>query len=321
MSIATESSITVRAKEGELQTIEAVVTECALLSADNADNFVRTLKLASGVKMLNRLVSDAILDDIMELQGLTLGFLTDKDREGGYKRDVVKKCVIEAMINGATVLNNEFNIISQRVYYAKNFFVRKLREFPGLTDLKLQPGVPVNMNGGALVPYVATWKLNGKPDEIRRLLTKLEDGVELDQRIPVKVNVGMGADAILGKAERKIRAAIYNRLTGSVHGIADGEIDDGVAILQGPSNAAAIENKLNDGAEGSAETIENNAPAERSEAFIKFLSQLQDCATQKECRELWKLRFGIDAEDENWTDQDRTDAESARNRRIAELGR
>ncbi len=166
----------------------------------------------------------------MALQGTGLGFLTDKDvakngEKPGYPITDVKLVAIEAALMGAHWVGNEFNIISCRPYLTKNFFTRKLREFDGFTDLKLFPGVPVLAGEkGALVPYVATWKLNGVEDRIERLVTKLADNREIDERICVKVNSGMGADAILGKAERKIKAAIYGRLTGSE--VADGDVDD-----------------------------------------------------------------------------------------------
>lgn len=41
--------------------------------------------------------------------------------------------------------------------------------------------------------------------------------------IPVRVNAGMGADAILGKATRKASAWLYNELTHA--GIADGDAE------------------------------------------------------------------------------------------------
>ncbi len=51
-----------------------------------------------------------------------------------------------------------------------------------------------------------------------------------DMRIPVKVNGGMGADAILGKAERKMLFRIYQRVNGSSFGAVDGEVGDVEAI-------------------------------------------------------------------------------------------
>lgn len=65
------------------------------------------------------------------------------------------------------------------------------------------------------MPMKATWLLHGKPDS-------------LEVCIPVRVNSGMGADAILGKATRKILGRIHARITGSNQMIdddGDNEID------------------------------------------------------------------------------------------------
>jgi hypothetical protein len=46
--------------------------------------------------------------------------------------------------------------------------------------------------------------------------------------IPIRVNKGQSADAILGKAKRKMLAAIYSRITGTE--ITDGEVEDAKTI-------------------------------------------------------------------------------------------
>jgi hypothetical protein len=61
---------------------------------------------------------------------------------------------------------------------------------------------------GAVVKCSASWKMNGTPDTTAR-------------DIPIRVNAMMGADAIMGKAERKILAAAHAQITGTVLGDAD----------------------------------------------------------------------------------------------------
>lgn len=219
------TALTVRATPEALARVETIVTEMSAAGgAGDSGHFGRAFRMAAAIRALGQAITTEMMQDIMALQGTGLGFLTDKGT-AGYPVDDVKIVAIEAALMGAHWVGNEFNIISCRPYLTKNFFTRKLREFPGLTDLKLYPGVPVLMGEkGALVPYIATWKLNGEEMKIERILTKLDDKTELDQRICIKVNSGMGADAILGKAERKIKAAIYARLTGS--DLTDGEVDD-----------------------------------------------------------------------------------------------
>ena len=262
------NALTITAKPEDLARVETIVLEMSAAGGmGDGGHFGRAFRMAAAINALHRAITPEMLKDIMHLQGTGLGFLTDKDSGTGYDEKTVKLVAIEAALMGAHWVGNEFNIISARPYLTKNFFTRKLREFPGLTDLKLSPGVPVLMGDkGALVPYVATWKLNGVEMRIERLVTKLDDKRELDERICVKVNSGMGADAILGKAERKIKAAIYARLTGS--DLTDGEVDDSAGAAK-PVNSlndltARLEQKQNGNGNGLArgEIPNDDAPSQ-----------------------------------------------------------
>lgn len=196
------------------------------------------VKLAEGMKALRAALPNSFVETtILPLQGSQLGFLTDRDGKGGYETSVVKDVVVEAMMRGFNVVGNEFNIISGKFYGAKAGFERLVSTYPGLTDLDMQPGLPqVNKEmSGAAVPFVATWRLDGKKMEIRCENTK--DGT--DNRIPVKINAGMGPDAILGKAYRKMYFRIYKRLTGSAFGLVDGDATDGPIDTVGEAAPAA----------------------------------------------------------------------------------
>lgn len=216
----------------KLEAIERVVAECQLTELDAQGRFGRAFTLARGMKQLRQLITDEMLTEVMELQGSALGFRTDKDGSGGYPAAVVKECLIEATLRGVFPVGNEFNVISGRAYITKEGMGRLVREFPGFANLKLMPGVPRNVGGGAIVPYRATWTLGGVPDAIER-------------EIPIRVNSGMGADAILGKAERKILAAIFRQLTGSEHSIPEGEVGDEPIDVQA-SPAGEAPKSLND---------------------------------------------------------------------------
>jgi hypothetical protein len=173
--------------------------------------FRKAFGMAGAITMLRQQITEQHMGLLMPLQNSAMGFLTDN--KGGYPVEVVKECVIEAVLRGFAVTGNEFNIISGRFYATKNGLARKVREFPGLTDLRLNLGVPEVGREGQVVDARATWRLNGKADELARL-------------IPVKVNAGMGPDAILGKATRKLLASVYGVLTGSEHTVPEGEVGD-----------------------------------------------------------------------------------------------
>jgi hypothetical protein len=213
--------------------LDALSEECCAIAGEEvAGRFSKALAVAHAIQRLRMALTAPVMKDVMALQGSKLGFRTDRDREKepGYPENVVKECLIESILWGAYPVNNEWNIIAGNTYLALNFFRRVLDAFPGLANPKLFPGVPVLMNGGALVQYAMEFELNGKPTRIERGKYKAADGTEVDERIPVRVNAGMGVDAILGKAERKMRAFVYQRLRGSSLAIPDGEVEHGETL-------------------------------------------------------------------------------------------
>jgi hypothetical protein len=220
------------------QAIEAAINECGISSVAKLPAFMQAVRMAQGIRSLREALSDQFVQvALMPLQGTTLGFLTDKDKDGGYGLAVVRDCCIEAMLRGFNVVGNEFNIIAGRFYGAKAGLERKVAEFPGLKNLQLQPGVPaINADKGAVVPYSATWTFLGEPMSIHCQQTK--DG--LDLRIPVKVNAGMGADAVIGKATRKMLHRIYTRLSGSTLGLSDGEVGEEAILTTGEAAPSPV---------------------------------------------------------------------------------
>jgi hypothetical protein len=221
----------------KVEEIERIIAEHGLSSISQLGQISMMLAMAQGLQKLDAALTPEIMQPIMALQGSRLGFLTDKDKEGGYGQAVVKRCVIEAFLRGVRPLQNEMNIIAGQFYGTREAFVRLLKELDGLTELRLNLGVPKGSNGGAVVTCSATWKFKGKADA-------------MDAEIPVKVNSGMGADAILGKAERKFRCRIYNRLTGS-------EFPEGDAV-----EIAAEEKVVGSGVTGSASQVRKPQPKE-----------------------------------------------------------
>lgn len=190
--------------------LDGIATKYSRELAACTGRFERALVLSDGIKALKGAI-ESVVGEILHLQNSPLGFLTDK-RDTGYAPNVVAECMVEATLRGVYPVGNEFNIIAGRCYITQNGYKRLVRELPGLTDLKLLPGVPKASVGGAVVPFRATWKLNGKADA-------------LDREIPIKMNSGMGVDALIGKATRKMLASIYGQITGSEH--SDGDADEG----------------------------------------------------------------------------------------------
>jgi len=259
--------------------IERVLDTCNTIQLKELPTLRQAVVLATGVTQLRRVMNDDLVREVfMPLQGTPLGFQTDRDnaKDGKpreYSIQTVRECMIEAMVAGFRPVGNEINIIAGRTYGAKAGYQRKVSEFPGLTDLRMTPGVPYMIGEkGALVAYRASWKLNGAPMELVRDLLPGADGIKRDTRIAVRVNSMMGPDAIIGKATRKMLKAIYDMVSGSTFTLEDGDVDSidtsGVVVDVAPSPAPPENDgqrmKMG-GNEKPASAPQNTAPEPRQE--------------------------------------------------------
>lgn len=229
--------------------IDQALTKCNAAALAELPALKKAVTLAAGVSQLRKVLTDNLVEKVfVPLMGTPLGFCTDRDDKSKpeYPLAVIRDCMIEGMIRGLQPVNNEINIISGRCYATKNGLRRLVSTWPGLTDLAVTPGVPV-MAGekGAVIAMRATWRLHGQPMELVRSCRKNADGEVEDNRIAVRVNAGMGADAIIGKAERKLFKAIYDLISGSTLTLIDGEaesidtIGEAVAASSEPTPAPA----------------------------------------------------------------------------------
>jgi hypothetical protein len=179
------------------------------------------LIMARAMRKLRSLLTDKVMADVMELQGTPLGFRTDRDQNGGYKSEELRDVMVQALLRGLRPVHNEINVIAGNLYVTKEGFERLLREFPGLSKLAIEVGVPNMVGEGALVPCRASWVFNGEQD-----MLVCEKGNDADYRIPIRVNKSMGSDAIQGKAKSKLYRRIYERLTGTALGVEQSADDD-----------------------------------------------------------------------------------------------
>lgn len=213
-----------QAIEKAVTDIQKVLETCNVTALAAMPVLSQAVTLATGVNQLRHALTEDIVKAVfVPLQGSPLGFVTDKDRDGGYPAAVIRDCVIEALVQGLRPIGNEFNVIAGRMYAAKNGLMRLVQEFPGVTDLQIIPGVPAMTDKGALVPMRLTLRRDGKPLELVRELRKAADGTLDDTRIPIRLNAGMGVDAVIGKATRKILKAALDMLRGNTMVMADGD--------------------------------------------------------------------------------------------------
>lgn len=206
-----------------------------LIAQKEASQFKKMALIAGSIQELRALLTPQVMKPIMALQNTSIGFLTDRPN-GGYDVDTVRDCLIEATLTGVFPVGNEFNIISARCYTTKEGFGHKLRDIFGLQYI-ITPGIPRNVSeAGAVVKMRIEWTYNGQKSD-----RELE--------FAIRVNKGMGADAIIGKATRKARAWLFTAVTGQEVGegdvgdsLADGAID--IEIKKSPFEMKPEENPL-----------------------------------------------------------------------------
>lgn len=226
--------------------LETVTKECRTELANVESQFGPAFAIAKLTKRLDELISPEMMNEVMGLCGHPLGFRTDLDNKPKpYPVEVVRPAFIEATIRGFRAVNNEFSIIAGRFYGCKAGFQRLVLTFSGLTNFEEAMAVPERQPGRALVAYVASWCLEGEEMNYERSKKRLPSGSEFDNRIVVRVNEGMGDDAILGKATRKAFAGIYDLLTGHTVPTPEGDVTDAIDV---PSRKPARRSTLLDDA-------------------------------------------------------------------------
>ena len=197
------------------------------LTVATGGQFSRALATAQAVNTLRDLLDESVMKNVMQLQNNALGFLTDR-KDAPYSVNVVRDCLIEAVLQGVSPVGNEFNIISGRAYITKAGMRRKLANVPGLS-YTITPGLPKTADKGAAIVMTIDWTINGKTEH-------------KELPLAVRVNAGMGTDAIIGKATRKAAAWLYDAVTGI--SVNEGDISDDDAI---PTTAKPIESPIESG--------------------------------------------------------------------------
>lgn len=183
-----------------------------VLGAETVMGFDKAFMVADAIGKLKELLTPEYMKPIMELQGNKLGFRTDRDKDGGYSEKVVKNCLVEAVLTGVQPFGNQFNIISESMYLTKEGLGYLLNNIPGL-EWNIIPELPRidEVKKSSAVIMKIKWTYNGKTEE---------NSIDF----PVKLNSFMGTDAVIGKATRKARKWLYERIKGIEVG--DGDVTD-----------------------------------------------------------------------------------------------
>ncbi len=258
------------------------IAKDAMQYFDQAGSMESELAVARAVGDLRAALTAEVMKPIMDLMNTTLGFDTDRNPTRPtygkpapipYSLDVVREFVIEAKLRGFHLVGQECNIISGRFYACKSGVVRKARNWEGVSDLNDSYEVPRRVTDGAIVKCSATWKRAGKTERI-------------DREFPIRVNEHMGVDAILGKAQRKLFAAIIGKLSG--RSLPEGDAEDAEQIANAPAPAqttrkATPESQTIRQSDSSADTDWREVKIPDGPQRGKLLGELEDAQMRWYC--------------------------------------
>lgn len=206
--------------------IDAVIETSLPMTMKTAKNFCESLAIARGIADLKdiMLASPEIKVVVEKMANNRLGFLTDRTPATIYKNQKSNKGpqkpysyeqlvdpIVEGLLKGYRISGNEINIIAGQFYAAKNGNYRRVTEYPGVTGF-VYNNAPVELSAGGNVAKIkcwASWKFGSKEMTI---------GIDKDDEciFQVRVNFGMGEDAVVGKAHAKLFKRCLERITGQI---------------------------------------------------------------------------------------------------------
>jgi len=197
---------------------ELVVQGAAAYIASTSGSMAQTIALAVATAEIQKALTADIMTPIMSLQGTSIGFKTDKT----YSEKDVKLAMVESLIKGVPMAGNCTNIIAGRQYTTKegfSFLINGLIKSGAVSDFDYELQVPEKVGARTTVKGKATWMQGDKKQSV-------------ESTFPIRTNGGSTDDNTLGKAERKLKARCYERMTGL--NLADGDTD-GIVKVSGSS--------------------------------------------------------------------------------------
>ena len=175
-------------------------------------NFTRAIAYGMAVANLREALDERVMKALLKLKNSKLGFRTDEAMNQPYPMQLVRDCIIDAATLGLQCVGNQFNIIGGNMYVTKEgftFLLRQLSQQGALRDMKF-------IYHPAEISESSTMGTSRSGEQYQKI-----EREELE--FVIRVNKGMSQDAIIGKAERKAKAWLYNYITDQA--ISDGEAE------------------------------------------------------------------------------------------------
>lgn len=213
--------------------------QMAIVLADKSVGIQKAFIIAEYMEAMDAYLTPEKMKSIMRLQGSKTGFKTDRDLmkvEGsnryekgpGYPIEVVKDCFIEMCAIGLLPVFNQWNIIGSNSYVTKEGAGTLLRNIPELQDF-------------VILHSEITQSPDKKTASVKSTIKWTIDSEEHSQIVefPVKSDVYTTFDSLIGKADRKSKIWLFNKIKGVT--ISDGDAEDAKIIDVTPSKPNAKE--------------------------------------------------------------------------------
>lgn len=202
-------------------TIEAAKEKFALAcqeatTLEIVGNVAAAFNAVGVVTLLREALTEEVMDKVfMPLMNTKIGFMTDRtgkpDKRGNvkplYSRDVVRDCIIDAVIIGLLPTGNQFNILAERMYPTKEGYTALLKKLGVRYVIEIGQDKSQNPQYAELACKIS-FSHNGEKNSFTL-------------NVSVVKNDYSSNDQIRGKAERKAKKALYEYITGSDFGDGD----------------------------------------------------------------------------------------------------
>lgn len=204
----------------------------------NLEQFEISMHIAYYLKQIKDRIPSEMMNLFKNLMNTGIGFKTDKDY---YSDEIIKDCMIQAMMHGLRLYGNEFNILAGNFYATKEGLERVIKTYPSLSkepiiELRSLVQDPKSKNWKFSFKYELCYK-NGttSSNEYSCIIRGLKQGK--NGTYPIAY------EAVEGKAYRKCYKEIYNKLNRNFR-IKDSDDVDDLKIIQEDTNSESKLKKL-----------------------------------------------------------------------------
>jgi hypothetical protein len=204
--------------------LSAINEQVALVLADQSVGIQKALVIAHAMQIIDACLTPEIMEPIMRLQGSKLGYKTDLDRvknrntnqyeKGpGYPLDVVKNCFTEMSLIGLQPVFNQWNIIGGNSYVTREGGDVLLKNIPYLQEF-------------LIIHEEVIQSADKITASVRSKISWTIDSLHHEQIVtfPVKSDAWTSFDSLIGKADRKAKIWLYNKIKGT--SISDGDAEE-----------------------------------------------------------------------------------------------